>query len=136
MPGLRCSRVAASVCACILALAACGGGNGESLVAEESLRDCLAAADLEIQAPQATAGAGLGNVSPDFRAITTGGVPVDLIVQNSDAKARRSAADIRAALQSFGVASTEVVSRRNAIAVIGGAASEADLGAIERCLGG
>jgi hypothetical protein len=138
MATLRRLPAAASICASLLgslALAACGE-EGEEVVDQDALRECLAGAELEIEPPQATAGAGLGNVSPDFRAVTADGIAVDLIVQKNEGKARRSAADIRAALLSFGAAGSEVVSRRNAIAVIDGEIPEAELSAIEDCLGG
>ena len=137
MPIARAIPIAAALCACLLtaALAGCGGDD-EDLVEEDALRECLADAGLSIEPAQATAGAGLGNVSPDFRAVTADGVEVEAIVHGNAKKASRSAADIRAALESFGAASSDVVSDRNAVVVIGGEASEEERKAIEGCLAG
>jgi len=134
----RRSRIAILACASALvapALAACGDDT-EDLVEEASLRECLADSELKIQPPPATAGGGLGNVSPDFTAVTAEGVEVEVVVHGSEQKAMRSAADIRGALVSFGAPASEVLQRRNTIAVVGEGASEAERAAIEDCLGG
>jgi hypothetical protein len=120
-----------------LAFGACGGDDGDDLVDETELRECLAGSELEVQPPGGTAGgAALGSASPDFIAVTADGVEVDFIVQGDERKAERGAADIRAALASFGASSSEVLRERNAIAVIIGEAGEGDRAAIENCLGG
>ena len=116
------------------ALTACGDGDGEDLVEEGSLRDCLAGAGLKVEAPDVAAGARLGNVSPDFRAITTEGDGLDVIVHGTEQKARRSAADIRGALATFGAAGSEVVARRNAVVVFEQAPSGGSSEAVESCL--
>jgi hypothetical protein len=119
-----------------LALGACGGDDGDELVDETELRECLAGSALEVQPPGRTGGgAALGNASPDFVAVTADGIEVDFIVQGDERKAERAAADIQAALASFGASSSEVLRERNAIAVIAGEAGEGDHAAIEDCLG-
>ena len=121
----------------VLAVAAGGcGSDGDDRLEESSLRECLASGELAIEPPGATAaGAALGNASPDFSATTPGGVEVDVIVTETDRAAERTAADVRAALLSFGVADAEILRERNAVVVIAGAASAAERGAIEDCLG-
>jgi ABC-type glycerol-3-phosphate transport system substrate-binding protein len=137
MPFLHLARAASAIAALALAAAAGGcGSDGDDRLEESSLRECLAAGELEIERPGATAaGAALGNASPDFSATTPGGVEVDVIVTESDRAAERTAADVRAALLSFGVADAEIVNERNAVAVVTGGASADERGAIEDCLG-
>lgn len=118
--------------AAALALAACG--DGEELVEESSLRECLAGEDLRVEAPDLTSGAALGNVSPDFRVVAGDGTEADLVVQGTEEKARRSAANIRGALASFGAAGSEVVTTRNAIVVYEQPPSEGSRDAIDGCL--
>src|ERR671918_183142 len=79
------------------------GSDGEDRLEEDSLRECPA------------------------------GVEVDVIVTESDRAAKRSAADVRAALLSFGVADAEILSERNAVVVIAGETTAAERGAIEDC---
>lgn len=132
-------RIALAACGAGLALAlgACGDDEGSDLVDESQLRECLAGSELEVQPPGRTAGgAALGSASPDFIAVTADGVEVDFIVQGDERKAERAAADVRAALASFGATSSEVIRDRNAIAVIAGEAGEGVRAAIEDCLSG
>src|SRR5687768_12022281 len=136
MPSSHFQPTVALVAALAVAVGACGS-DGEDRLEEDSLRECLAAGELEIEPPGATAaGAALGNASPDFSATTPAGVEVDVIVTESDRAAKRSAADVRAALLSFGVADAEILSERNAVVVIAGETGADERGAIEDCLGG
>jgi len=131
-------RIGLAVCcgALTLAFGACGGDDGDELVDESDLRECLAGSELEVQPPGRTAGgAALGSASPDFIAVTADRIEVDFIVEGDERKAERAAADVRAALASFGATSSEVLRERNAIAVIAGEAGDADRAAIEDCLG-
>jgi hypothetical protein len=127
--GLR----SAAVLAAVLGFLA-GCGDGEDLIGESSLQDCLAGEGLRAEAPDLAASASLGNVSPDFRVLTTEGTGVDMIVQGSEERARRTAADIRGALQAFGATDSVVLARRNAIAVFEQAPTDASRQAVERCL--
>src|SRR5687768_16282773 len=126
---------AAPVLAAVATLVS-GCGDGEDLLSESSLRDCLAGAGLTVEAPDLVASPALGNVSPDFRAVTEEGAGVDVVVQASEAKARRTAADIQGALQSLGAGASEVISNRNAIAVFEAPPADASRRAVERCLEG
>ena len=127
---------AAALAALAIALAACGD-DSDDRIEEASLRECLAAGELEIVPPEGTAaGASLGNASPDFSATTPSGGEVDVIVTGDDRAAERSAADVRAALLSFGVTDADVLRERNAVVVVVGRASEPERAAIEDCLGG
>ena len=135
-PGSTLIALAAPCAALALALGGCGGDDGGDLVDETELRECLAGSELKVRPPGRTGGgAALGNASPEFLAVTPDGVEVDFIVQGDERKAERTAADVRAALASFGAASSEVLRDRNAIAVITGEAGEDDRAAIEECLG-
>ena len=125
--------VAVPLAAALIGLGGCGD-SGEDLIEESELRDCLAGKELAIEAPDVASSAGLGNVSPDFRAVTAEGVVVDVVVQRSEQKAARTAADIRGALQSFGAASSEVLAQRNAVLVIDGTPSEDSRAALDDCL--
>ena len=134
VPGVR--RVT-SIAAIALAgsIASCGGGT--DLISEGELRDCLAGQGLSFQGAGAPAPSpGLGNVSADFSATTGGGGQVDLIVSGSDEKARRQAADISGALQSFGVAGAadRLLAKRNVVAVFDQTPSSGDRDAISTCL--
>lgn len=118
----------------LIILAGCGGGDGEELLDEDGLRDCLAEGGLAVESVGVAASPGLGNVSPDFRVVTAEGVAVDVVVQGTDEKARRSAADIRGALQGFGAVGSEVVAERNALVVFDAAPSDDARRAVEDCL--
>jgi len=137
MPFRHLARAASAVIAVALATAGGGcGSDGDDRLEESSLRECLAAGELEIEPPGATAaGAALGTASPDFSATTPGGIEVDVIVTEGDRAAKRTAADVRAALLGFGVADAEIMSERNAVVVVTGEASADARGVIEDCLG-
>lgn len=118
-----------------LGAAGCGGGDdGEDLLSEEAVRDCLAEAGLEIEPAALTANPVLGSASPDFRAVTADGVAVDVVVMASERKARRTVADVRAALAGFGASGQEVRAQGNAIVVFDRAPSEAEGAQVEGCL--
>lgn len=120
----------------IALLAGCGGSDdGDDLVSEDSLLDCLSEGGLAAEPTGGTANPGLGNVSADFRLVTAEGVAVDVVVQGNEEKTRRSAADIRAALTTLGAAGAEVVSERNAIVVFDGDPSDDARAVVEDCLG-
>ena len=135
VPGVN--RRLATLTAIALAWSVAGCGGGTDLISEGQLRDCLANQGLSFQAAGAPApSAGLGNVSADFSAGTKGGGQVDLIVSGSDEKARRQAADISGALQSFGVAGAadRLLSKRNVVAVFDQTPSSGDRDAVSACL--
>lgn len=121
----------------ITLLAGCGGGDdGEDLIAEEDLRDCVAEAGFTVETAGVAASPGLGSITPDFRATGDGRVVVDLAVFGTTRKAERAAADVRSALAGFGAADAEVVHARNAVAIFDRAPSGDQAAAVEDCLGG
>jgi hypothetical protein len=114
-------------------LASCGGG--DDVITEGQLRDCLAGKGLSLQAAGETTSAALGNVSADFRAHVKGGGAVDFVVVGTDEKARRKAADISGALQTFGVATEDrLVAKGNVIAVFDRSPSPQAHDAVSGCL--
>ena len=119
--------------ASVALLAGCGGG-GDNLIAENELRDCLTTEGLTVEEPDLGQGAVLGNVSPDFRALTEEGVGLEVVVQGNEKKAERTAADIQGALASFGASGAEVVSERNAIVIFDESPSDGSRAAVEDCL--
>lgn len=100
-----------------LMAAGCGGDDGEDLTSEDALRDCLTEQGLTLEASDLGSSAGLGNASPDFQVISGEGEIADIVVEGSERKAARTAADIKGAKASFGVGQTVVVRQRNAVAV-------------------
>lgn len=131
-------RLTALAAAATIAGAAlgCGGSDGEDLVGEGELRECLTDAGFGLQSPELSASAGLGSASVDFRATSSEGAAVDLVVLGTTRKAERTAADIAAARATFGGAGGEVIAKRNAIAVFQEDPSEDSRRAVEECLGG
>ena len=127
------SRRALSVAVLVAALAGCG--DGEDVIDQDQLRDCLAGEGLSLEAAGYTTSAVLGNVSPDFRAHFPDGAAVDFVVEGTEEKARRKAADVRGALQSFGVTTKDrLLTQRNAIAVFERAPSPKDRARVAGCL--
>jgi hypothetical protein len=122
-----------SAVALVASLAACDGGEEE--ISQDQIRDCLAG---EARAPREGSGttvAVLGSVSPDFRVTLSSGTAVDFVVEGTEEKARRKAADVRGALQSFGVASQQrLLTGRNVIAVFERAPSTEDRDRVAKCL--
>jgi hypothetical protein len=134
---MRRRLTALAVATAIAALSAgCGGsGDGEDLVDEGELRECLADAGFGVEPPDLSASAGLGNASADFRATSTDGVGVDLVVLGNERKAERTAADISAARAGLGGTGGELLAERNAIAVFAETPSDESRSAVEDCLG-
>jgi hypothetical protein len=117
--------------------AGCGdSGDGDDLVDEGGLRECLADAGFGVEPPDLSVSAGLGNASADFRATSADGVAVDFVVLGNERKAERTAADISAARAGLGGAGGELVAQRNAIAVFAETPSGEARGAVEDCLAG
>jgi hypothetical protein len=101
----------------LLAAAGCGGDDGEDLTSEDALRDCLTEEGLTVEASDLSSSAGLGNASPDFRVMASSGELADVIVEGSEEKADKVAADVQGAKQSFGAGQTVVVKENNAVVV-------------------
>jgi hypothetical protein len=131
---MRCASIAAALLA-LAGACGCGGGGGDGLVEEDALRVCLADGGISVDALAPATGPGLGNVSADFSATTAEGVGVNAVVQGTEQKARRTAADVRAALGAFGASESEVVVARNAIVVFAGTPSDEALEVTQECLG-
>jgi hypothetical protein len=135
----RLSALAAVVLASLVS--ACGGGGGDDLLNEDALRNCLADAGLGATPPPgATRQVDFAPVNlrtaPDFTAYAADGAIVDVVVEGSEDKARRTAADVSGTLRSLGVtdASDRLVARANAIAVFHRAASTKHLAAVRSCM--
>jgi hypothetical protein len=128
-------RLAAVPVLIALILAGCGGGDDDAIT-EGSLRDCLADQGLRQRPEGSTPNAPLFNLSPDFRMQVRGGGSVGLLVEGSDEKARRRAADIRGSLQTLGIADPDsrLVARRNVIAVFERAPTSDAREAVASCL--
>ena len=125
---------AALVAAVALAAAGCGSDDGEDLVSEDSLRDCLTGEGLEVEASDLGSSAALGTASPDFRVLSDEGQIADVIVEGTEAKAEETAADISGAKQSFGAAEAVVVKERNAVVVFEGEPSSEFRSGVETCV--
>ena len=95
----------------------CGGDDGEDLTSEDALRDCLTEEGLTVEASDLSSSAGLGNATPDFRVTSSDGEIADVIVEGSEEKADRTAADVQGAKASFGAGQTVVVKEKNAVVV-------------------
>jgi hypothetical protein len=132
----RCTRVATAVLALALVASGCGEEE-ESAVEEDALRNCLADAGWVQQAEGATPNAPLFNLPTDFRLGVADGGGAGFVVEGSEEKVKRRAADIRAALRTFGVADPEqrLVARRNVIAVFDRAPSGEARRTVESCIG-
>jgi hypothetical protein len=117
----------------LVAVGGCGGGD-DNLVEEAELRDCLAEQGLTIEAPDPGSSAGLGSVSPDFRAVSEDDVGLEVVVQRDEKKAQRNAADLQGALASFGAQGSVVVSERNAIVIFETAPPGELRASVEDCL--
>jgi hypothetical protein len=122
-------------------LVGCGGDESD-LVSEKSVRDCLVDTGIGLQ-PQGAPDSAAGFApffAPDFTAHTKGGQTVNVVVEGSVERARRTAAHVRSAVASLGTsgsgAGAIVVSRENVVAVFSSAPSAGDRDAVRSCLGG
>lgn len=136
---MRIALIAILVAAAI-SLAACGdGGGGEDLLGETGLRDCLADAGLG-PGPAGEEAQGLAvllsSAAPDFVAYSQDGTALAVVVQGSEKKAQRTAADVRASILNFGAegGGSRVLSQRNAVLVFSEEPSEEARAAAESCL--
>ncbi|MBM3666540.1 MAG: hypothetical protein FJW90_03510 [Actinobacteria bacterium] len=105
------------VAAAALLAASCGDDDIDNPTAEDSLRDCLTEQGLTVEASDLGSSAASGNASPDFRVISDDGEIADVIVEGSDEKAERTAADVKGAKQSFGTDQAVVVQEKNVVVV-------------------
>jgi hypothetical protein len=123
--------------AAVLALAGCGDGDSSPRIEETALRDCLAEAGFKVSAAEPSATAGLASVTPDLRAEAKGGLVLDVVIERTPERARRTAADLRSALQSYGVTdlASVLVERENAVLVFAETPSAPQRDAVESCLG-
>jgi hypothetical protein len=112
------------------------GGEDEDAIGEDSLRNCLADSGWKQQAEGATPNAPLFNLPTDFRLKVPDGGSTGFVVEGSEEKVKRRAADIRAALRTFGVADPDqrLVAKGNVIAVFDRVPSEETRGAVEGCI--
>jgi hypothetical protein len=130
------ARAAAVLVAAALVVAGCGEEEEEEGIGEDSLRRCLADAGLSQKPEGATPNAPLFNLPTDFRLGVPGGGSAGFVVEGSEEKIRRRAADIRAALRTFGVADPDrrLVARGNVIAVFDRAPKAAARHTVDSCL--
>ena len=128
-------RLASALIALALAASGCGGEDEEA-IGEDSLRTCLAEAGWKQRPEGTTPNAPLFNLPTDFRLRVPDGGSAGFVVEGSEEKVRRRAADIRAALRTFGVADPDqrLVARRNVIAVFDRPPSAEARRAVESCL--
>jgi hypothetical protein len=108
--------VAAAIASLVLLAAGCGD-DGEDLTSEDALRDCLTEEGLTVEASDLSSSASLGNATADFRVMSSDGEIADVIVEGSEEKADRTAADVKGATASFGAGQTVVVNEKNAVVV-------------------
>jgi hypothetical protein len=107
----------AAVAVAALLAAGCGGDDGDDLTSEDALRDCMTEEGLTVEASDLSSSAALGNASADFRVMSSEGEIADVIVEGSEEKGDKVAADVQAAKQSFGAGNTVVVQEKNAVVV-------------------
>jgi hypothetical protein len=131
---VRGRRKALSLCLAGLALAGCGGGEGR--VDRVSLSGCLAQRGWQVRAAAPAGGTILGDVAPDFRARLRGET-ADVVVERSDARARRDAANLSGALGSYGVREPgrRLIARRNVVVIFERHPSAGARRAVTACLG-
>ena len=115
----------------------CGGGDSESLVGVDSLRDCLAkqGATFAGQKPSATGFAPLFHLAADLQGRVAGS-SIDVFIEKSSEAARGDAADARGALSSIGISDPagSVVVSRNAVVVFEPPPSARARAAVRSCL--
>jgi hypothetical protein len=121
------------------ALTGCGEDESD-LIGEDSLRECLADAGLGPDRPANEGATGYAplylSTAPDFSAYSEEGVQLDVVVQGSEEKAARTAADVRGAMLPLGIpdAGERVLVGRNVVAVFAESPSAADIDAAGSCL--
>jgi hypothetical protein len=120
--------------AAALAAVGCGSDDGDDVASEDSLRDCLTEEGLTVEASDLGSSAGLGNASADFRVESSDGQLADVIVEGSEDKADKTAADIEGAKQSFGAGQTVVVKEQNAVVVFEDEPSDGFRSQIDTCV--
>jgi hypothetical protein len=122
--------------ALVLVIAGCGGGGGDGAIDQTSLRECMAENGIQVRSGAATTGFVPGAATPDFRA-SSGSERMDVIVEGSEEKAQRRAADLRSALGTYGVTdpSRRLLARNNVIVVFERDPSPAATKAVNGCLG-
>jgi hypothetical protein len=118
-------------------LLACGSEESDQL-SEDAVRECLAENEIGAQ-PRGEGAAGPPvylSAAPDFSAYSRDGTRVDLIVQGTEEKARRTAADVRGAMLPLGIpdADRRVVVNRNAVAVFADSPSPESRETVSACL--
>jgi hypothetical protein len=130
-----CLRVAAALLALTLAASGCGGEEDDA-IGEDALRNCLADAGLTQPPEGTTPNAPLFNLPTDFRLKAPDGGSAGFVVEGSEEKVRRRAADIRATLRTFGVSdpNQRLIARRNVIAVFDHAPSVESRRSVQSCL--
>jgi hypothetical protein len=119
-------------------LAACGDEKAD-LVGEDDLRECLADEGL---GPNPEGGSGATgaplylSTAPDFSAYSADRTRLDVVVQGSEEKAERTAADVRSAMLPLGISDAEdrVIAKRNVVAVFADSPSQQDREAASSCL--
>jgi hypothetical protein len=133
------SRTLSLIAAAALAspLASCGGDENEQLT-EDSVRECLAEHELGAKARGAEAsGPPLYlSTAPDFSAYSRSGTRVDVVVQGTEAKAERTAADVQGAMLPLGISDADqrVVAKQNVVAVFADSPSREEREAVSACL--
>jgi len=121
--------------------AGCGGEDEEGVTSEKAARECLAGSQIGLKAPgQAGPATGAAPVyAPDFTAYTNDGVSIDILVEPSAERARRTAADVRSALAGLETATAGggvVDAEGNVVAVFSAAPPKRDREAVRSCLDG
>ena len=133
--GARAFAVAVLALALLASLTGCGGDDGGGRqVQEDALRDCLTEGGLTVEGSDLGSSAGLGNATPDFQVISAQGEIADILVEGSDGKAQRKAADVIGAKQSFGAGQADVVVKHNAVIVFERTPPDDFRQAVETCV--
>ena len=123
--------IASSVTAC--------GSDEDELIAEDPLRGCLADGGLGAKPPRGAIGYAplYLSTTPDFSAFSDDGTRLDVAVLGSERKAKRTAADVQAAMLPLGISDTDqrVVAKQNVVAVFADSPSREERDAVSACLG-
>jgi hypothetical protein len=119
-------------------LASCGDDESD-LLAEDSVRECLADHGMGAK-PRGGEASGPPvylSTAPDFSAYSRAGTRVDVVVQGTDAKAERTAADVRGAMLPLGISDADqrVVAKQNVVTVFADSPSREEREAVSACLG-